>query len=354
MMHALRRFAALLVILPLTALLAWADAPARSGPPAQWPDPRPVAVVTLGDSTLAGEGAGDYIPGTRGEHGNFCRRSSNATVHWVALPEATLINLACSGARAAHVGFDVPPDAAETSQAVRLGELAGQYRISAVVLAVGANDAPSFGEVVLRCVQAGIARWTPPCSTELAGEWVRRVEVMVPEVEAALADVRTAMRAANYPDGSYDLVVQSYAAPVTELLAPELQSLAGCPFRTEDLLWVRTVAVPQLSEALRGVADRAGARFLDLSRAAEGHEACTSPTDPGDEWITRLSLDFQLLQDEQLGGRAAQESFHPNAAGHERIAGCLSEFLRMGVREASCRVGPDGLLHPVRIPAEAR
>lgn len=350
-MPGIRRFATGLLLLVLISLLVLADAPAPPfvvPPSAAQPDLRPMAVVSLGDSTVAGEGAGDYLPGTRGENGNFCHRSVHAEVQRIALPGVTRrINLACSGTGSANIGFDTPEDAAETSQAARLGELARRYRVDAVVIAVGANDGPSFADVVLRCAQAWVVRWAPPCSAELASQWPQRIAAMVPDVAAAVADVRIAMRGAGYSDGDYDLVLQSYPAPLTEQLAPELQDLSGCPFRTQDLVWLRTTAVPQLSAALRGVAERAGARFIDLARAVEGHEACTSPVDPSQEWITRLSLDFARLRDDDTGLRAVQESFHPNALGHKRIAGCVSEFLRMDVREATCRVGQDNMLHPV-------
>lgn len=359
-MTGIRRCSVGLLLLVLTALLVLADAPAA--PPSRVApsqagqlDLRPLAVVSLGDSTLAGEGAGDYLPGTRGENGNFCHRSIHAEVQRITLPGVTRrVNLACSGAGSANIGFNTPQNSAETSQAARLGELARQYRIGVVVIAVGANDGPSFADVVMRCAQAWVKRWAPPCSADLATQWPRRVAAMVPDVTAAVADVRTAMRGAGYRDRDYDLVLQSYPAPLTERLAPELQDLSGCPFRTPDLVWLRTSAAPQLSAALRGVAARAGARFLDLTRAAEGHEACTSPGDPGNEWITRLSLDFARLRNDDTGLQAVQESFHPNARGHERIAECLSQFLRTAERESSCRPNPSGRLQTVRLSAPFR
>lgn len=358
-MTGIRRCSVGLLLLVLTALLVLADAPA---PPSRMPpsaagqlDRRPVAVVSLGDSTLAGEGAGDYLPGTRGENGNFCHRSVHAAVQQITLPGVTQrINLACSGAGSANIGFNTPQNSAETSQAARLGEVARQYRVGAVVIAVGANDGPAFADVVMRCAQAWVKRWAPPCSADLAPQWPSRVAAMAPEVSAAVSDVRTSMRGAGYRDGDYDLVLQSYPAPLTERLAPELQDLSGCPFRTQDLRWLRTIAVPQLSAALREVAARTGIKFLDLTGAAEGHEACTSPADPGNEWITRLSLDFARLRNDDTGLQAVQESFHPNALGHQRIAGCLSEFLQMDVRESSCQPNQDGQLHTVRLPAASR
>ncbi|HEX2299635.1 MAG TPA: SGNH/GDSL hydrolase family protein, partial [Pseudonocardiaceae bacterium] len=231
-MTGIRRCCVGLLLLVLTAVLVFADAPA---PPPRLPpsatgkvDLRPVAVVSLGDSTLSGEGAGDYLPGTRGENGNFCHRSAHAAVQRIVLPGVTRrINLACSGAGSANIGFNTPQNAAETSQATRLGELARQYRIDAVVVAVGANDGPSFAAVVMRCAQAWVKRWAPPCSADLSAQWPVRVAAMVPDVTAAMADVRTAMRGAGYRDDDYELVLQSYPAPLTERLAPELQDLSG-------------------------------------------------------------------------------------------------------------------------------
>ncbi|MGH4012462.1 MAG: hypothetical protein ACRDSL_00690 [Pseudonocardiaceae bacterium] len=125
-MTGIRRFAAGLLLVMLIAPLVRSDAAAPpSFPPSDGqPDLRPIAVVSLGDSTMAGEGAGDCLPGTRGENGNFCHRSAHAQVHQISLPGVSQrINLACSGAGSANVGFDAPEDAAETSQAARLGEL---------------------------------------------------------------------------------------------------------------------------------------------------------------------------------------------------------------------------------------
>lgn len=360
-MTGIRRFAAVSLLVVLTALLIPADTPVPDPqspvPPAALPqlDRRPVAVVSLGDSSLAGEGAGDYLPGTRGENGNFCHRSVHATVQRVELPGITRrINLACSGTRSVNIGFDAPQQAAETSQAARLGELARRYRVGAVVMAVGANDEPAFADVVLRCAQAWVARWSRSCSAELGPQWPRRIAAMVPDVTQAVTDVRVAMRGAGYRDGDYQLVLQSYPAVLTERLAPGLQDLSGCPFRTEDLSWLRTTAVPQLSAALREVATRTGVRFLDLTRAVEGHEACTSPADPRQEWVTRLSLDFARLRDDETGLRAVQESFHLNATGHAQVASCLSEFLQGDVRESACQPSSYGQLRTVRLPLASR
>ena len=89
-------------------------------------------------------------------------------------------------------------------------------------------------------------------------------------LDAGLAS--DAMRQAGYQDADYTLVVASYASPVTEAMV-STHGFIGCPFRKEDAKWGRTTAVPQLSVALRSVADQVGARFLDAYRARRGRKA---------------------------------------------------------------------------------
>src|ERR1044072_2888282 len=60
-------------------------------------DDRQTAIVSLGDSAISGEGAGDYETGTNGENGDWWHRSANALVHKTAVADKT-INIACSGA----------------------------------------------------------------------------------------------------------------------------------------------------------------------------------------------------------------------------------------------------------------
>ncbi|PRW65437.1 GDSL-type esterase/lipase family protein [Actinopolyspora mortivallis] len=334
--------ALLLAVSVFALVLLVSDRPVPTPPPR--PDPQlPRAVVTMGDSTLSGEGAGDYLPGTNGRNGNWCHRSPEAVVHQLRLPEdVTRINLACSGAGAGQVGLTPPGDPVDGSQAARLAELTERYRITDVVVAVGANDDPDFVGVLDACVRAWVERAEGGCSRRLRERWPERVENMRPKVSEALSDVRSVMHRAGYDRRDYSLVVQSYASPVAPGIRPDLQNLSGCPLRTEDVRWVHRTAVPQLSAALRKVARAQGARFLDLSRAGNGHEACTadSAATAETEWFRRLSVDWNSLEHEERAPHAMQESFHPNARGYARIADCLSEFLTGSRRSAACV--PDG------------
>lgn len=342
-MRVLRRLSLLLVLSIVAALALVSD---RQTPQLPLLPNGPRTVVALGDSTMSGEGASDYLPGTAGENGNWCHRSRNAEVDMLVVPGvADRVNLACSGAGAAQVGFAASPRSTEGSQARRLTEVARRNRVVAVVVGVGANDDPRFSDMVSRCTQAWFQRGAQGCADGIGQLWREHVGAMVPKVAGAVRDVRVAMHDAGYPDYAYSVVLQSYAAPVGPDVQPGLQNLAGCPFRTGDLRWVRDTAVPELSAGLRSAAQDAGARFLDLSRAGIGHEACSGA--PGTEWFTRLSVNFDLLRDDRTAGHALQESFHPNARGHAEIARCVSDFLDTTAGSAACLPDAAGDLRPV-------
>jgi hypothetical protein len=313
----------------------------------------PTAVVVLGDSAAAGDGAGDYEPGTRGEDDNWCHRSVHAYVHRTGLaPES--VNLACSGAEAAHVAFGDGTHYTERSQAQRLVEVAGRYRVHTVVVQVGANDDAALFGTGVACIRAFLDPREPPCRETLGPLVAERMAATAGKVEAAVRDVRSAMRQAGYATADYTLVLASYASPVTEHMVP-LQALAGCPYSKPDAAWGRTVLFPALSEALHGVAERTGARFLDMARATEGHEACTKPLQ-AQEWQRRITVDPEALVHgglDAIGFHLAQESFHPTAAAHAQMGRCLGDFVRSGSSAAACVAGADGTAHLEPAPQEA-
>ncbi|WP_092534536.1 GDSL-type esterase/lipase family protein [Amycolatopsis arida] len=335
------------VLVATFALLGEEPGPVdRPGPPGTGP----LTVVTMGDSTLSGEGAGEYSPDTNGANGNWCHRSPNATVHHIQLPGVEArVNLACSGAPSAQVGLGEVEQWTEPSQAARLATLVKTHRVVAVVVAVGANDDPHFSRLMSDCFQAWFDDGGQPCSGRIRADWQQRLEAMVPKVVGALADIHKVLRDAGYRREDYQLVLQSYAAPIGPGIPEELRNLNGCPFRTEDLRWVSERAVVDLATYLHRAAAEAGARFLDLSRAGRGHEACTGGPDASSEWFSRLTVQWNDLTDAERARHAIQESFHPNAAGHTQFARCLSEFLLTSDPVATCRKGPDGNLHAATV-----
>jgi lysophospholipase L1-like esterase len=312
----------------------------RQGPPGTGP----LTVVSIGDSTVSGEGAGDYTPTTNGQGGNWCHRSSNAFVEQIKIPDVTArVNLGCSGAPSEQVALGEAKQWTEPSQAQQLANLIKDHRVVAVVIAVGANDEPKFSAQVNECFKAWFSPQNPPCSEALRATWQSKVDAMVPKVTNAVADVKKVLAQAGYIPADYQLVLMSYASPVGPKIPEALRSLNGCPFRTEDLQWMGREGVGVLADGLKQVSRATTARFLDLSRAGAGREACTS--DPANEWFSRLTLQLRDLGQVDRASHALQESFHPNANGHAQIANCLNEFLVSRGGNASCLSGPDGKLH---------
>jgi lysophospholipase L1-like esterase len=331
MRNLLRRAATVLIVFPVFALLLLA-VDHRIVPPPRPPEDAPHAVVALGDSTMSGEGGGNYTPDTDGPRNDWCHRSPQAMVQHIELAEVTKIfNFACSGASTQAIRLD-GPHPGEPSQAAQLSAIASTYRIDAVVVAVGANDDPQFGTLLTNCVDALFTSAKPGCGKQVDASWQNRVNAMVPKIVAALRDVRRVMIQHGYPDSAYQLVLQSYAAPVAPDILRNLQNVSGCPLRTDDLRWVQDRGVPILNDGIRRAAEQGGARFLDLSRAGIGHEACTG----GQEWFTRLAVNLADFQDKNRYPHALQESFHPNAAGYIAFARCMSQFLTLSVRQAAC------------------
>ncbi|WP_406632757.1 GDSL-type esterase/lipase family protein [Amycolatopsis sp. WGS_07] len=319
----------------------------RQGPPGRGP----LTVVAIGDSTVSGEGAGAYSPDTDGRNGDWCHRSSAAFVEKVRIPGVTArVNLACSGAPAAQVALGDAKQWGERSQAAQLADVIKNHRVAAVVIAVGANDDPKFSAQVSECFKAWFSAGGPSCNVALKETWKSKVDAMVPKVTNAVGDVKKVLADAGYVPADYQLVLQSYATPVGPDIPLDLQSLNGCPFRTDDLQWISTAGITTLSAGIKQAAAQSGARFLDLARAGENHEACSGGPNPATEWFTRLTLHLSDLTQVDRATHALQESFHPNAAGHAAIADCLTDFLTTRQGNASCQSGPDGKLHAVPEP----
>lgn len=347
------QWSVLVAILVIAAFVLVTDVPVIAptpvkhiGPPAN----APLAVVSLGDSTISGEGAGDYTAATNGANGDWCHRSPLAEIQDVKVLGVTKrFNLACSGADSPVIGLGKTTHYTESSQAAQLAPIAAKNRVVAILVGDGANDDPHFSQIVNSCIEAFFARNAKGCSGGYTPSWQAKVNAMVPKVEKVLHDIETVMSHAGYSPGSYQLVLQSYAAPIGPDIKPGLDSLAGCPFQTVDLNWVRNTGIEILDNGLAKAAATEGARFLNLASAGIGHEACSGGPDATGEWFTRLTVAWQDISNAQRAGHALQSSFHPNAAGYSAFAQCLSAFLPTTSKAAACLPGPDGVLHPAPV-----
>jgi hypothetical protein len=228
------------------------------------------------------------------------------------------------GARAADVALGGGGRYGEGSQAQRLGVLAGQVRVTAVVLQVGGNDDPALVPTGIACIRAFLDPAVPGCRDTVGPQWPARLAAMAPKVELPWPTCARRCAAPGTPTPDYTLVLASYAPPWTERMIG-VPAAQGCPYSRPDAAWARTVAFPQLSQTLRSGRRGRGVRFLDLSRATEGREACSRVL-ADEEWQRRLTVDPNALVYgglDAFGIHLAQESFHPSAAGHAELGRCV-------------------------------
>lgn len=338
---------------PLRSLLAATAAAALltglASVPAQ-ADDRPTAVVSMGDSYISGESAGDYEPGTD-EPGNFCHRSKHAEIKTVGIPVDNRINLACSGATTDNVRLGGTPQNGEAPQAERLRSVARDNQVKLVVLSIGGNDV-GFADLVLNCIKAYFLL-SPRCQENWSEKLPGKLAAAEPKITASLTDIRTVMREAGYADSDYQLVLQSYPSPVTgKNRYTFTKAFEGCPVRDDDARWARTSVVSQFSATMAAAARKADARFLDMQKAFYGREVCAQGIDHDQEWASGITINVKEILN-GLGPNLVQESLHPNRRGHAEFGTCLSAFYGRSGAAARCIRGDDGDLAPQPTSTEA-
>ncbi len=321
------------------------------------------AIVSLGDSFISGEGGRwlgngseplgkrsgtdraafdcddwgcDYDPGRvyGASAESECDRSDVAPIRSAPVAVAVRVNLACSGARLANVwpfADGGRPHFGEPPQVDRLAAVAARDDVRMVVLTAGANDV-GFGELVAGCVFDWL-RSSPGdrqlCRADAQTAVAARLPTLERGLARALRDVRMTMALAGYGRGDYRLVAMGYASPFPEgrwIRYPEdgLDRLSegGCPVWSEDASWAAGEGIGAIVATMRVAAGGAGAEFLDLRHALDGHQLCDSrsrrvgpegPAPESAEWVRRLSA---------VQG-SSRESLHPNAYGQRAIGACL-------------------------------
>jgi len=299
------------------------------------------AVVSIGDSFISGEGGGDY-----GRSG-ACHRAASAPIRSAALRGAEPVNLACSGARTRHLW----PAAAggerlrgEAPQADRLAAVARRRAVRLVVVTAGANDV-GFGRIVARCALdwARSPAWRPRhCRGRAQAEIAAALPAMRHGLARALRGIRTTMSSAGDSRSGYRLLVMGYSSPFPaggSIRYPEsgwsrLRE-GGCPVWNADADWALRRAVPEIDAAMRTAARAAGAEYLDLQHALDGHRLCDRRA--AEDWVRPL----------RFAPWSLRESLHPNAAGQRAIGACLALHYARPPGDYACRAtrggGPEGM-----------
>ncbi|MFP5318959.1 MAG: SGNH/GDSL hydrolase family protein [Acidimicrobiia bacterium] len=241
---------------------------------------QPLRYVSLGDSYSAGGGlVGAVEP---------CGRAPGAYPGLVArrvLGEASFH--ACDGATTADV-LDREQHAGEGRQIDDV-----PVDADVVTLSIGGNDI-GFGPVITECV----------VGSQSCVRFDRQVTALLgalgPRLTRLYRSVRERAPAA-------EVLVLGYPRLVPD---PDQSGLDVCAGLTaEEARWVRQKG-EELDGVVRGASEAAGVRFLDAAAAFAGHEACTAQP-----WMAGVSL------------ATAVSSFHPNAVGHEQLAGLVLRAL---------------------------
>jgi lysophospholipase L1-like esterase len=373
------------------AVLAAIVAVGLTGAPAAVASPGSptTAIVSLGDSFISGEGGrwmgnGSEPLGTRSgtdraafdcdgwgcdydphrvygaSEDDGCHRSDVAPIRSAPIAVDEKANLACSGAQAVNIWRAVAggqPHFGDPPQADQLAALARRDDVRLVVLTVGANDV-GFGGLVADCA-LDWARSSPDDPRYCHGGAQAKIEAALPAAGTgfgkALRQVRAAMADAGYRRPDYRLVAMGYASPFPAgrwIRYPEdgwsRLSEGGCPLWNADADWAAGQATPSIVAAMRAAAASAGAEFLDLQHALDGHQLCDShsrrigPEGPSPltaEWVRRLSF----------AQGSTRESLHPNAYGQRAIGACIALLYARPQGDYACHDTPgrgydDGML----------
>ncbi len=339
------------------------------------------AIVSLGDSFISGEGGrwlgnGSEPFGTRSgtdraatdcdrwglcayepervygaSEANGCHRSDVAPIASAPVPVDEKVNLACSGAKIENVlpsAMGGQPHFGQVPQVDALREVARRDEVKMVVLTVGANDA-GFGELVAGCA-LDWARSSRQDPAFCRGRAQAEVDAALPAIERGvgrtLAAVRAAMESVGYRRSEYRLVVMGYASPFPPgrwIRYPEVGwsrlNRGGCPVWNADADWAAREASPAIDAAMRSAAGAAGAEFLDVQHALDGHQLCDrrsrrvgpgGPSPASSEWVRRLAF---------VQG-SSRESLHPNAYGQRALSACIGLLYASPPGDYACRAEP--------------
>ena len=336
-------------------------------------------MVSVGDSAISGEagrwagntnqaasktdalGAGAYNDAGGAEATPGCHRSKSAEVH--IGDGVKSVNLACSGARTYSrtsdgkwkPGLDFAVSGANKGQARMLEDLARtDPNIKAVVVLIGANDY-GFADILETCVTNWITSpswWKNYCHDDSNMKSMfsaSNINAITNNVRAAFTNLKTAMTRAGYDDSQYEILAQTYSAPLPlsgGMRYPESgwsrQSVGGCGAWNADINWARSTVVDTLNNSVKNaVSGMANVQVLDAVGALYGRRLCENTVgvleekgvstwqSPGavdkTEWVHQIRTVSTIFGPYQL-----QEDGHPNYWGQLALRNCFRQAYNGG------------------------
>jgi len=288
------------------------------------------AIVSLGDSTISGEGgrwAGNtntantdridagaqwYWDTPSGESIPGCHRSESAEVYIGGGYRSE--NLACSAATTysydwqypqgwrfkpgvdgyCEQDWDSPTECARQGQLISLYEYAKTHNVTTVVLAVGANDF-DFSGVVRQCMEIYVTQHFFDTGARCYNSGIIQSTIadanrakIRGDIFDSLRQMTVAMAAAGYNKDQYSVILQNYWSAIPnddDIRIPDdyyrRQSEGGCPLLNPDATVLNSELLPALNDTVLGAARdfRSEPYFpkmhvLDVSHALDGHRLC--------------------------------------------------------------------------------
>lgn len=216
--------------------------------------------VAMGDSYTS-------APGIAGENSpDGCLRSPRNYPAMVAaaLEVDELVDVSCSGSQTLHMTREHVTDASvKPPQLDALDE-----GTDLVTLSIGANDYGLFGTLVHRCT--AMAAEKPkgsPCADHLGSRgWdqpTMQIARIRDRVAGVVADIQSRAPRAR-------VIVVGYP----QLIPAKGRCNSRIPLAIGDHAYVRT-HLAGLSESIKAGAEFAGAEFVDLIAASDGHDVCS-------------------------------------------------------------------------------
>ncbi|WDZ87794.1 hypothetical protein [Micromonospora cathayae] len=335
----------------------------------------------------------------------FCHRSANASLHRASLPGIQdRFNLACSGGQPYDITAASASRTKGRQVAAQLDQLRAVGRthdIDLVLIGLGSNNSSfTFGSVAEKCANRFIAdAWTgwwefwaylggpvpqEPCSdADLATG--AQLSAAIGETTTAVRQILTTLAQID-ADGQHRVVFQDYTNPLPLDLYPTFHEedgraddrdkfrdlgaeryAAGCPIHRASLAPGHRFSaglgtlVKSARDALAVEFPGADLVYLNVQRAFDGARLCEQPTSPSGSLATPIRLQdgptgvfvTSLAGKDKIAiqkiantcgtyFQTCQESWHPNAAGHQVLGQCLTGAASTGSRDVACVRGSDG------------
>jgi lysophospholipase L1-like esterase len=254
-------------------------------------------LLALGDSYSSGEGAGHYADGTD-TSANSCHRSANAWPTLLAHKRGlvALPSPACSGALLSDVTDGRPAGEAERRLS-QISRITGDPGV--VTITMGGNDL-GFSKVLEACIAGDCVHDYHRPSGDLLDATIDDLARRLPDAYRTIQAKAPAAR----------VVVVDYPQLFPQRSAPNCAAAGRITPAEGDYL---NEKIRRADIAILDAARAAGVTGVDVSNALKDGELSCS----GTQYLNRASPQLEVLT----------ASFHPNAAGQERLATAVATAL---------------------------